>query len=216
MVSTFSLFITLLAITNPIGNAAILASLTLGVRRDDIVHIAIKTGIATFITLLVSSFLGEPILSAIGVSMQAFRFAGGLILLKVGFSMFSGSHDRSNYNASEHDSEINNLAITPLTIPLIAGPGAMVTVIHFVHNISWSIGSIFTFVCAMAAVAFIVTGCLYAISMDVFSKLLANKSLVGVITRLCGLLIIAIASAMLLDSLRFYIAPASVIMDKIG
>ena len=66
--------------------------------------------------------------------MNAFKFAGGLILLRVGFSLFSGTHDKSNYNEHEHKTEIGNLAVSPLTIPLIAGPGAMVTVIHYAHT----------------------------------------------------------------------------------
>lgn len=204
--SEFSLFVTLLAIMNPLGNAAIFVSLAQGITRPDMVRLAVKTGVASFIVLVISALIGLPLLHAIGVTMDAFRFAGGLILLKVGFSMFSGQSDESHYNPDEHDSEMSNMAITPLTIPLIAGPGAMVSVIHFVNKLhSFSVYNLTSLILVVALNCLCVTACLYASTLDFFQVVIRKKSVIGVVTRICGLLIIAIASSMLLSSVQHYL-----------
>lgn len=203
--SFISLFITLLAIMNPIGNAAIFVSLTQGVTRSELVTISIQTGIASFCVLIVSAILGMPILNAIGVTMEAFKFGGGLILMRVGFSMFSGSQDMSNYNPKEHREEMGDLAVSPLAIPLIAGPGAMVTVIHAAHAMTMNLVNILVLSGVIGLNAVIVALCLYATTTRGFSVILRKKSIIGVITRLCGLLIIAIASTMILGALKSYI-----------
>ena len=203
--SFISLFITLLAIMNPIGNAAIFISLTQGVTRSELVGISIQTAVASFCVLVISAALGMPILNAIGVTMEAFKFGGGLILMRVGFSMFSGHHDKSNYNPEEHHDEIGNLAVSPLAIPLITGPGAMVTVIHAAHAMSPNMINVLLLLGVILLNAVIVGACLYATTIKRFSLVLRKKSIIGVVTRLCGLLIIAIASTMILGALKAYI-----------
>ena len=204
LLSSLSLFITLFAITNPIGNAAIFVALTQGVTRDEVVRLSIKTGIATFITLQASIIFGYPLLQAIGVSMNAFKFAGGLILLRVGFSLFSGTPDKSHYNEDEHKAQLGNLAVSPLAIPLIAGPGAMVSVIHYAHTMPQNLLSIMSVIGVTAAISCIVAACLYATTTHAFSRIMRNPSVVGVITRLCGLFIISIASQMILIAIKLF------------
>lgn len=199
-----SLFVTLLAITNPVGNAAIFISITQGMTRDELVKIALRTGIACFCVLIIAAFIGSPLLSSIGVSIDDFMFAGGLILIKVGFSMFSGETDKSNYNECEHESEMSSLAVVPLAIPLIAGPGAMVTVIHFMSS-GTSVGNMFILTGVVFVNAVVITLCLYATTLKFFQRLIRKKSVIGMVTRICGLLIIAMASSMVLGALKTYI-----------
>lgn len=204
LLSSLSLFITLFAITNPIGNAALFVALTQGITGSQVVKLSIKTGIATFITLQASILFGYPLLHAIGVSMNAFKFAGGLILLRVGFSLFSGTPDKSHYNEDEHKAQMGNLAVSPLAIPLIAGPGAMVTVIHYAHTMPKDLLNIMSVLVVTAAISVIVAGCLYATSIDAFSRIMRNASVIGVIRRLCGLFIISIASQMVLIAIKLF------------
>ena len=131
-------------------------------------------------------------------------FAGGLILIKVGFSMFSGETDKSNYNENEHDSEMSSLAVTPLAIPLIAGPGEMVTVIHFMNS-GVNISNILMVTGVVLLNCAIITLCLYATTLPIFQRFIRKKSVIGIITRVCGLLIIAMASSLVLGSLKTYI-----------
>ena len=201
----FTLFMTLLAITNPIGNAAIFISLTQGVARKSLMPVMIKTGIASFVVMLASAFIGIPLLHAMGITLHAFMFAGGLILLKIGFSMFAGSPDASHYHDSEHTSEMAGLAISPLTIPLIVGPGTMVAVIHFVHGMSFTVIHIASLMGVLAVISVIVSACLYATTLEIFQVFLSRKTNIGIISRLCGILIIAIGSEMLLTALRAYL-----------
>ncbi|HAV93757.1 MAG: hypothetical protein CMF52_07700 [Legionellales bacterium] len=206
MISLLSMLISLLAITNPIGNAAIFVSMTQGVTRDQTIHIALKTAIAVFFVLQIAVILFYPLSHAMGISMSAFRFAGGLILMKVGFSLFSGTTDHSNFNPEEHKDQLANMAITPLAIPLIAGPGAMVAAIHHAdvlpNTLPYMIGS----VVIIAVAACIIGLCLYATTLNMFAKFLSKKSIVGVITRICGLIILAIASQMVLDAVKVFMS----------
>ncbi|MEC8882488.1 MAG: MarC family protein [Pseudomonadota bacterium] len=200
MLDEVTLMATLVALTNPVGSAAIFVSMTQGVSDKDLIALAKKTTISVFIVLLFSGICGPSILAFLGISMNAFTFGGGLILMSVGFSMFQGEAGKSNYNPKEHAESIGNLAVCPLTIPLIAGPGSMVAVIHFVHKMTFGAMNLTKLVVVLLAISLLCGGCLYATTMNMVHKIMRRKSVIGVVTRICGLIIIAIASDMILTS----------------
>lgn len=205
MSSGVVLFVTLLALTNPIGNAAIFVSLTQGYDKIILRSIARKTAISIFIALLVSAFLGPIILGALGITIQDFAFAGGLILMSIGFSMFRGSADKSSFDKKEHKDCIGNMAVSPLAIPLFAGPGAMVAVIDFVHGMKFSIMNIINLLAPIALISIVCGGILYLTSLHAVQKVMAKKSIIGVITRIFGLLLISLGSGLVLTALKFYL-----------
>lgn len=201
MLNEITLLATLVALTNPIGNAAIFVSMTRGVDDKDLVKLAKKTTISVFIVLIVAGLIGPSLLSFLGISMNAFTLGGGLILMSVGFSMFQGEAGKSNYNPKEHAECIGNLAVCPLTIPLIAGPGAMVAVIHFVHKMTFGVMNMTKLIVVLVIISLLCGICLYATTINAVHKIMMKKSVIGVVTRICGLIIIAIASGMVLASL---------------
>ncbi len=125
--SAFYMFVTLLAMLNPIEAAAAFAILTEGRPRSVQLAIALRATVVAGITLIVFAFVGEALLRAIGVEMGAFKIAGGLLLLKVGFDMvFAEKTDSQTAdNAKEATAHPKDPAVFPLGIPIITGPGAL-------------------------------------------------------------------------------------------
>lgn len=203
--SLLTLFFSLLAITNPIGNTAIFVSITQGLKRQDLIKVCLRTGISVFIVLVISAFIGLLVLHIIGVTLSAFEFASGMILIKIGFCMFSGSLDQSSYNSDEHDRDMAGCAIVPLAIPFFAGPGAIAAVIHFANSMSYSLINLIGFFAVVLIISMIVTGCMLATTVEFFQRVIRRKSVVGVVTRIFGLLVVAIGSEMLLVGLQAFL-----------
>jgi multiple antibiotic resistance protein len=203
--SLLTLFFSLLAITNPIGNTAIFVSMTQGLKRQDLIKICLRTGISVFIILILSAFVGVSLLHVIGVKMSAFEFASGMILIKIGFSMFYGTLDKSSYNSDEHDRDMAGCAIVPLAIPFFAGPGAIAAVIHFTNSMSYSLMNVIGLVAVVLIMSMIITGCMLTTTVEYFQGIMRRKSVIGVVTRVFGLLVVAIGSEMLLEGLQAFL-----------
>jgi multiple antibiotic resistance protein len=122
----FSVFVTLVAMLNPIEAAAAFATLTEGRSLDDQERIALRASIVAGITLIVFAFIGEALLKALGVEIGAFKIAGGLLLLKVGFNMvFAEKTDRQTAGEAKAVAPQSDPSVFPLAIPIITGPGAL-------------------------------------------------------------------------------------------
>jgi MarC family membrane protein len=124
-------FIALLLICNPIGALPIFLKLTATDTYKERRAIAIKATFATFIILLVSTWLGVYLLHIFGIKVAAFQFTGGLVILILAFSMLRAEDSRYKQTVEEKQEAVqkDSIAITPLAIPLIAGPGAISSII---------------------------------------------------------------------------------------
>lgn len=123
-------FTSLFVIVDPIGTAAVFVALTQGRDKRSSQFIALKATIIAASLLLFFALFGKTLLSQIGVSFDAFRIAGGLLLFVTAFRMIMGFHDSPSIQSK--DSVYNddtNIAVFPLAIPLLAGPGCMVAAI---------------------------------------------------------------------------------------
>jgi multiple antibiotic resistance protein len=119
----FYVFVTLIAMLNPIEAAAAFATLTEGRSAQEQAHIALRATVVAAITLIAFAFAGEALLAALGVEIGAFKIAGGLLLLKVGFDMvFAEKTDRQTADAAK---PVPDPAVFPLAIPIITGPGVL-------------------------------------------------------------------------------------------
>lgn len=122
------------AIMNPIANVPVFLSLTEGASDAVRRRVAVTAAIGTTIGCLVSILGGQAVLDAFGLSVDDFRLAGGLIVLTIALSMLQGSssptHGRSP-KEKEDAVEAESVAIYPLTIPLLVGPGTIATLIVF-------------------------------------------------------------------------------------
>ncbi|MDA8544058.1 MarC family protein [Gammaproteobacteria bacterium] len=124
--STILLFVAV----DPVALIPIFASLTQGLNKRDIKRVYIQATLVSFFVLSLFYFFGMAILDVMGISMSSFKIIGGLFLIAIAFQMVLEQRQSRRQNTAEvalDDESIQSLAIFPLAIPLIAGPGAMTT-----------------------------------------------------------------------------------------
>ena len=129
--------ILLFVAVDPIALVPIFASLTQGLSKDDINKIYIQATIVSFFVLSLFYIFGTAILDLMGISMSSFKIIGGLFLVAIAFQMVLEQRQTRRQNTAEvalDDESIQSLAIFPLAIPLIAGPGAMTTALLIAEN----------------------------------------------------------------------------------
>ena len=122
--------ILLFVAVDPIALVPIFASLTQGLNKEDIRKIYIQATVVSFFILSLFYLFGTAILDVMGISMSSFKIIGGLFLVAIAFQMVLEQRQTRRQNTAEvalDDESIQSLAIFPLAIPLIAGPGAMTT-----------------------------------------------------------------------------------------
>lgn len=123
--------IALLAIVNPIGCLPIFISATDGWSKPDRTKTAHTVAITVFIVLCASAFIGEGILNFFGISIPSFQVGGGILIMLISISMMHGKQGGTRQTTEEAQSmaEREVIAIVPLSIPLLAGPGAISSMI---------------------------------------------------------------------------------------
>jgi multiple antibiotic resistance protein len=185
-----TLLVALWALVHPLGAVPIFLSLTES-RPAERRHTGLVAAVATGIILIVSVFVGQALLQAFGIDIPAFRIAGGLLILFAALTMLH-TPDRRTQNAPEDrhgPTAYDSVAVVPLAIPILAGPGAISTVIVYAHKSAAL--SHHMIICAIVVVVAVST-------WVVFRLALALASLIGptgmrVFTQIMGLLIAAIA-----------------------
>jgi multiple antibiotic resistance protein len=123
-------FATIWTTIDPIGNVAIFAGLTASLSRSERYRTALRATLYATVILIVAVIAGQIILDAIGIRMQSLKVAGGLILFLFAVKMLFGGLD-SKPGSPEAG---RDLAVFPLAVPSIAGPGAMMAVIVLTDN----------------------------------------------------------------------------------
>jgi multiple antibiotic resistance protein len=123
-----SAFVTLFVTIDPPGLAPVFLAITAGMSREDRSQVALRACLTAFAALVFFAVGGTAILDVLGITIHAFRIAGGLLLFYIAFEMiFEKRHDRHERSAERAVTadQIRNIAVFPLAIPLIAGPGAL-------------------------------------------------------------------------------------------
>ncbi|MEE9464651.1 MAG: NAAT family transporter [Candidatus Neomarinimicrobiota bacterium] len=120
----------LFTLIDPIGGAPIFVAYTDRFERDDVIKIARKASLTAAILLLVFAGLGDLIFSLYHLTIHAFRITGGVIFFRLGLNMLENLPSRTKSTPKEAEEALtkDDLAVTPLGIPLIAGPGAITSV----------------------------------------------------------------------------------------
>ncbi len=121
----------ILAIVNPLGAIPVFLSLTGDRSQTEARSIARITGIAVGLVLLISSWAGEGLLAFFGIGIPSFRAGGGLLILLMAIAMMHAKQSRAKRSPEEEDadSDKEDVAVVPLAIPLLAGPGAISLVV---------------------------------------------------------------------------------------
>ena len=182
--------VAVISVANPIGLIPIFITLTAEYTQSEKQVIARRTCLAFACVLIIILFAGDPILELFGITVSSFKAGGGIILLLMAISMVHAKVSRVKQTVEEAEDATDKatIAIVPLCIPLLAGPGAMSTVIVYSHHGS-SIAHRFLLASEIIIVAMCIWLCLVA--APYIAKVLGRTGM-NVITRIMGLILAAI------------------------
>ena len=203
---TLSVFMGFFAIMNPIANTPVFLGLT---AEDDSAtrrKIATRSLVVCAIIIIVFCAVGKYIFELFGITLPAFRITGGLLVALVGFHMLQGGDHSSVQHPSAEDKAASSeaaldVAISPLAMPILAGPGTIATAMNFA-----SAGTLTEFL--VTVVAFLVL-CLitwvFFVSGERFVKFIGDNG-IKVVTRLMGLILAVIGVQMLIAGISGAVA----------
>ena len=192
-------FTAIFAIVDPVGNIPIFYTITQRFSREERIQIAKKAIIAAMVTLIVFGLIGQYIFTLFSITIPAFRIAGGLLLFRVAFNMLYGvtPGTKSTQAEKEETLEKDMLGIVPIGIPLLAGPGAISTVM--LYNSQGNIlSSVFVFISIFATL--LITYVLLRNVDKIFNRLGRVGSLA--ISRIMGLILAAIAIQFIINGVH--------------
>ena len=192
--SDVTTLVALFAIVSPITSIPVFLSLTAGINAKRRRWIALQTAIVSGVTLLIAYFVGDVILKLLSIQMGAFRIAGALVIGSIGWSMVMG---KKNVILEANP---RGAMVVPLAIPLMAGPGAIATVIA-IGNSDRGIVRIADLVIILVLSALT---CVLLLAAEPIEKILGEEGL-NVLTRIFGLLLLAIAVSTVMSSLQDFI-----------
>ncbi|QBR01095.1 MarC family protein [Paraburkholderia pallida] len=193
-------FSAMFAIMNPIANVPVFLSLTEGASDATKRKIASVTFIGVTIGCLISVSVGDAILGVFGVTIDDFRLAGGLLVLLIALDMLHGA---SSAQHTPRQSELGegggdqDVAIFPLTMPLLVGPGTIATLIVFGHTATKQ-GEVASL--ALGLVVFLALLAIALFSAPLIGRFLSPK-VTAITKRLMGMILAAIAVEMMTASL---------------
>ncbi|AQS41546.1 MAG: MarC family membrane protein [Candidatus Tokpelaia hoelldobleri] len=194
-------FITLLVTVDPPGLIPIFLGLTYSMNRHEKHQTALTASLIAFGILTLFALGGMQVLAMLGISLGAFRVAGGILLFFIAFEMIFEKRTERKEKTAEvavTRDHIRNIAAFPLAIPLIAGPGAIsATILMASHNHGFDDAAIMLLV----LLATIIIAYLFMLLAVPFEKLLGNTGR-SIVTRLFGVLLAALAIQFIADGIR--------------
>ena len=193
-------FVTLLLTIDPPGNAPIFLGVTAGLSASERRQVAIRAALTSFAILALFSIAGSTILQTLGISIGAFRIAGGLLLFWIAFEMIFNRRNERKQEITKAVSkeEISNLAVFPLAIPIIAGPGSISAVVLLSSNQSSLSGHMTLLGLLFIVMALMLAAMLVAGGMNRF---LGNVGQ-AVLIRLLGVLLAALSTQFVVDGIK--------------
>lgn len=191
-------FVTLFVVMDPIGISPLFMALTQGMSAAKRRAVAIRACIIAGVLLTLFAFLGEGVLDFLGISMPAFRIAGGILLLLTALDMLFERRTQRRKDQSEETESEDDPSVFPLAMPLIAGPGSIATVILLAGQGDGLAG---------VGLALVVMSLVLVIAFVLFNaapllERLLRETGIKVVTRLLGMLLAALAVQFVLEGLR--------------
>lgn len=190
----------LFTVINPLGTLPIFIGLTKEKTKKQVSSIAIWTIINTFIILVISFFLGNFMLNFFGISLFSLRIAGGLIIASSGFALLTGNfneHKGMKNKVKEDAYKRSEVSLTPLSIPMLAGPGTVSLLITYNHENP-------IFIDKMIIVSSILTVSIITFLILISSRLIMKKlgaSGINALSRIIGFIVISIGIEYILSTL---------------
>jgi multiple antibiotic resistance protein len=195
-------FLALFVILDPPGTAALFVGLTRGMTEAQSRRTAIRAVIIAGVILLFFAFAGDQLLKGLGIGLPAFRIAGGALLFLLAIEMVF-AHQSGLRGLTETESEeaeaSRDISVFPLAIPLIAGPGALTTMVLLMGATGRSWTAKLSVIAVLVAV----------LALTLLLLLIAGKVMrilgttgVNVLSRVFGILLAALAAQLVLDGIR--------------
>lgn len=197
MQDAINAFTTLFVVIDPVGNAPIFLALTAGASVAQRRNIAFRGVLVAGVILTLFALAGDAVLAFVGISMPAFRIAGGLLLFLTAIDMLF--EKRTERREQRADEPVADPSVFPLALPLIAGPGSITAVILLMHEHDGSLEGQ-GMVLGVVAVMLLLT--LAFLLMAPLLERVLRRTGTMVITRVLGMLLAALAVQFVLDGLR--------------
>lgn len=204
----FNAFLTILVTIDPPGLAPLFLALTRGMNRDERRQVSVRATLIAGAIMLLFAVAGAAIMTLLGITLPAFRLAGGLLLFYIAFEMvFERRQDRKEKSADTAVTKdhIQDIAAFPLAIPLIAGPGAISATVLLSGS--------FQGIAAKSALVGIILACLgltYVVFLlaERIDRFLGHTGR-SILTRLLGVLLAALAVQFVADGVAALVAAGS-------
>ena len=193
--------VTLFVVVDPVGLAPTFLAVTEGLPRRARRSVALRATIIAGVILVGIALIGDLLFRALGISLSAFRIAGGLLLFAIAFEMVLGVRMRREGQAAEEaiEEHVRNIAAFPLAIPLMAGPGAITATVLLAGRAD---GSTLLVGILLAVVVVVALACLATFLLaGRISRLLGHTGNI-VLSRLLGVLLAALAVQYVVDGIR--------------
>lgn len=196
---TVKFLIAMIIMMNPLGSLSIFLQLTKKFPLPHQRETAIKCGISITIIMVVTIWIGSQVLEYMGITISSFRFAGGIILLLTGLSMLQSKESPINHTPEDDIAaeERHSIAVVPLALPIIIGPGAISTLVIASNDYpALILKAWLSALCIVLAI-----GMFAILFYGAIIGRVVGESVMKVITRIMGMIIMAIAVGMLANGL---------------
>ena len=200
-----SALLTLFVVVDPVGLTPTFLAITHGLPRAARRSVALRASLIAGAILIGTALIGDWLFRMLGISLAAFRIAGGLLLFSIAFEMLFGVRMRREGQAAEQalEEHVRNVAAFPLAIPLLAGPGAITATVLLAGRAD---GNLIRLGVLLAVVALVAVACFVAfIFAGQIGRLLGMTGNI-VLSRLLGVLLAALAVQFVVDGIRALLA----------
>lgn len=194
----FICFTSFFTLTNPLGTMPVFLTMTKGLSEQERARIVKRATIISFFTLMAFTVGGQFLFTLFGISTNGFRIAAGFIILKIGFDMLQARYTNTKLSDEEIREYANDISITPLSIPMLCGPGAIANGIVLMDSAtSWS----------LRLILFGTIGLIYFMTYVILRTSTRLQRFIGetgnnVMMRLMGLILMVIAVECFVNGLK--------------
>jgi multiple antibiotic resistance protein len=199
---SITVFMGFFAMLNPVGNLPVFLGMVQEFDAETQKKVAFRATLAAFIIITIFCIFGHIIFRLFGITLPAFQIAGGIIVFIIGFQMLNAKGNLLHFHVSDEKEKkieaASQMAISPLGIPLLAGPGTISTAMNFV-------GSQKTILNVLLVIAIFGVMCVITYILFVSSRKLAtriNPNLLRVVSRIMGLILAVIAVQMMINGIE--------------
>ena len=182
-------FTSFFTLTNPLGTMPVFLTMTNGLSDDERKHIIKRATIVSVVILITFTLCGQFLFKFFGISTNGFRIAAGFIILKIGYDMLQARYSSAKLKEDEIKSYVNDISITPLSIPMLCGPGAIANGIILMSDATtWELKATLI---AMILVVYILSYVILRLSTRLVK--IIGETGNNVMMRLMGLILMVIA-----------------------